>query len=285
METNVQCHNQIHYFRSMKMTEVRIQVQDVNKRDELLGMLSLDGLQGTQEDDDTLIIYWDTDSADFADMLKICAPHHPHVTEVVEENWNATWESNFTPVRISERIGVRADFHPPFEDCQYDLVITPKMSFGTGHHETTHMMLSYLDETDCAQSAVLDFGCGTGVLAILASRKGASPVDAIDHDPWSVENSLENCQRNACINIQVSQNGLDTLQGPYHIILANINLNVLLDTLPNLFKLLKSGGSLFLSGILQTDRETMENALLAHGFSKISEKTQGNWLAIHAIKN
>lgn len=267
------------------MTEVRIQVQDATKRDELLGRLSLDGLQGIQEDNDILLIYWDTASEDFAIMLEICSPYHPELTDVVEENWNATWESNFTPVRISERIGVRADFHPPFEDCRFDLVITPKMSFGTGHHETTHMMLSYLDEIDCAQHAVLDFGCGTGVLAILASRKGAKPVDAIDHDPWSVENSLENCQRNACPEIQVSQNSLDTLQGPYHIILANINLNVLLDTLVNLFMLLKSGGSLFLSGILQSDRSTMENALLTQGFSKISEKTRGNWLAIHAIKN
>jgi ribosomal protein L11 methyltransferase len=175
---------------------------------------------------------------------------------------------------------VRAHFHPPFQHIQYDIEITPKMSFGTGHHATTQLMLQYMCETDFEKKTVFDFGSGTGVLAIFASMKGAESVVAIDNDAWSVLNAIENCERNNCTNIRVSADEIDVISGTFDIILANINLNILIQYKGQIKHLLKPNGKLFLSGLLTSDKTNILSHYQEMGFELLSAKQQKEWIAL-----
>lgn len=172
---------------------------------------------------------------------------------VAQQNWNAEWEKSFSPIQIGEDCLVRAPFHQARE-VAFDIVIEPKMSFGTGHHETTHLMLEWLLELDFRGKSVLDMGCGTGVLAILAAMRGAADIEAIDIDPWSYTNTLENVDRNKQEHIRVFQGDATLLQpSRYDIILANINRNILLDDIPVYARSLKPEGVLLVSGFYLED--------------------------------
>ncbi|MBP6625483.1 MAG: 50S ribosomal protein L11 methyltransferase [Chitinophagaceae bacterium] len=240
---------------------------------------------GQEEFEDEVAIYFE--EAIFNEVefqAKYQALLGPFEKEILPHiNWNAQWESNFEPIRIHQEVGVRASFHPPFEDVHYDLVITPKMSFGTGHHETTQMMITWMCEAEFTNKSVFDFGCGTGILAIFAAKKGATQVLGTDNDPWSVENAKENCIQNNCPDIQISDTPIEQVQGPFDIILANINLNILLAHLGHLSKLLKPKGKIFLSGILIDDLATMTECLNSLGFSVVGQKQEKNWLSLYAI--
>lgn len=198
-----------------------------------------------------------------------------------DQNWNALWESNFTPVQVGGFCGIRAEFHPPFEHVQHELVIQPKMAFGTGHHETTYMMVAYMENVDFSEKRVLDFGCGTGILAILAAKLGAKVLDAVDIEEASVENCGENARRNEVAHAITAYLGdLSAItQSGYDVILANINRNVILDSLPTLHEMLVPGGTLFISGILRSDREMVFSAAEQHGFKIVSFTERGDWLA------
>lgn len=173
--------------------------------------------------------------------------------EIEPQNWNAQWEQNFTPIRISDDCMVRAPFHSK-EKVKYDIIIEPKMSFGTGHHETTQMMLQHILEHDFNRKTVLDMGCGTGVLGILAAMRGARHVDAIDIDDWCYGNTIENVNRNNCKNITAYQGGASLIVNKsYDVILANINRNILLEDLPKYRSTLTKDGLLFLSGFHKVD--------------------------------
>ena len=151
-----------------------------------------------------------------------------NLNEVPQTNWNAEWEKNFEPIQVDDLVSIRAPFHEN-PNLKYDIVIEPKMSFGTGHHETTHMMVQHLLQLDLENKKVLDMGCGTGILAIFAEMKGAKPLDAIDIDNWCYENSVENVTRNNCENISVYEGDASLLvDKKYDVIIANINRNILL---------------------------------------------------------
>ena len=203
--------------------------------------------------------------------------------EIEQENWNATWEENFSPIQIDDRCAVRAPFHEK-SDVEFDIVIEPKMSFGTGHHETTHMMLQFLLDTDVKGKSVLDMGSGTGVLAILAAMKGATNVDAIDIDNWCYINAKENTLRNNCGYINVYE-GDSTLLGEkkYDIILANINRNILLEDIPIYAENLKKKGTLFLSGFYKQDTPIVTERCQECGlkFEKNLEKNQ--WVSVKYV--
>ena len=165
------------------------------------------------------------------------------------QNWNEIWESNFHPILVGNFCGIRADFHEPLQQVKHEIVINPKMAFGTGHHETTFMVMSLMEEMDFAEKMVFDYGCGTGILAILASQLGAKNIDAVDIEQPSYENTVENAEINSISNIQPYLGTLTAVEkGDYDIILANINRNVILDSLPALFIKLKKGGILVVSG-------------------------------------
>jgi len=173
--------------------------------------------------------------------------------EIGQQNWNAAWEQNFNPITVSGVCEVRAPFHKQ-SNVAYDIVIEPKMSFGTGHHETTHMMLQLILEHDLLGKTVLDMGCGTGVLAILAAMKGAKSVDAIDIDNWCYLNAKENVERNECTNINVLEGDSNLLKNQkYDVIIANINRNILLGDIPSYVRCLNENGQLFLSGFYNAD--------------------------------
>lgn len=200
--------------------------------------------------------------------------------EIEQTNWNEEWEKNFSPIVVDNLCTIRAPFHEK-PTTKYDIIIEPKMSFGTGHHETTHMMIQYILNNDFTNKSVLDMGCGTGVLAILAEKKGAKILDAIDYDNWCYLNSLENVERNNCENITVIEGDASVLAGKkYDIIIANINRNILLNDMATYVSCLNKNGVLFLSGFYNDDipviQEACENQML-----KFAEKLERNhWVAL-----
>lgn len=195
-----------------------------------------------------------------------------------KHNWNETWEQNFEPIVVGDQCLVRAGFHPP-QDFPYELVITPKMSFGTGHHQTTQLMIQLMLAEEKAPEKVLDMGCGTGVLGILASKMGAKTIEGIDIDAWCVENSIENAQNNDCANVQLKQGDIQVVSGTFHWILANINRNVLQIDLPQLKLHLLPQGKIFISGFLQSDWGEMQQWLLAYGFKIKAHEQKDEWMA------
>lgn len=205
-------------------------------------------------------------------------------TFIAGQNWNEIWESNFHPVVVGDFCAVRADFHEPIPNVKWELVINPKMAFGTGHHETTWQCIAALEHLPVKGAKLLDFGCGTGILAILASKLGAAEVEAVDIEAESYRNTLENCAVNNVTNVTTRCGTLDAVEGRgFDGILANINRHVILDSLPRLAELLKPGGWVLISGILLEDEEIVSAAAQAAGFEKKWVTKRGNWLCLMLI--
>ena len=204
--------------------------------------------------------------------------------EVIQTNWNKEWEKNFNPIQVEGQVSVRAPFHEN-PSLKYDIVIEPKMSFGTGHHETTHMMIQHLLALDLENKKVLDMGCGTGILAIFAEMKGAQPTDAIDIDSWCYQNSIENVQRNGCKHITVLEGDSSLLKGKkYDVIIANINRNILLSDMKIYTDSLHQEGILLLSGFYKDDIAIIESEVVKHGlvFDKMIQRN--SWVALKYLK-
>ena len=200
-----------------------------------------------------------------------------------KKNWNEEWEKNYEPIIAANgRVRVRASFHEADPNIQYDLLINPKMSFGTGHHETTSMVLGLQMNVNHEGKKVLDVGCGTGILAILASKLGASQVVGFDIEEWAAENSRENCQLNDCQNITIRQGTIeDEPTEQYDIILANINRNILMRDIPKYVVFMKPAPSqLVVSGFYQHDIEDIENVAKEAGLVKVQTDNKNNWAAV-----
>jgi len=237
-----------------------------------------------EEEDDVLAYIQKTDwSSDILDDIYIFGNSNFEITyqykEIAQENWNATWEQNFQPIIVDDVCMIRAPFHEKIQ-VDYDIVIEPKMSFGTGHHETTHMMLQHILQLDVENKTVLDMGSGTGVLAILAGMRGATNIDAIDIDNWCYLNAKENVARNNMDFISVYEGDVTLLKDKkYDLIIANINRNILLTDLPSYAKCLNKGGVLLLSGFYTEDLEMISQKCteLELKFEKNLERN--NWVA------
>ncbi len=199
--------------------------------------------------------------------------------EIEQVNWNLEWEKNFNAIIVDDRCSIRAPFHEK-PNTQYDIVIEPKMSFGTGHHETTHMMIQHLLNIDLKEKKVLDMGCGTGVLAILSEMRGAGPIDAIDIDNWCYLNTIENIERNACHHITAYQGDVSLLAGrSYDIVIANINRNILLKDIQSYAKSLHAKGKLLLSGFYQKDLEMITRECVKYGLDYTNHFIRNDWIA------
>jgi ribosomal protein L11 methyltransferase len=204
--------------------------------------------------------------------------------EIEQVNWNEEWEKNFEAIEVDGKCHVRAPFHEK-TNAKYDIVIEPKMSFGTGHHETTHMMIQHILETDFTNKKTLDMGCGTAILAILAEMKGAQPIDAIDIDNWCYLNSIENAERNNCKHISVYEGDASLLSGKkYDIIIANINRNILLNDMQQYVDCLNTNGILFLSGFYTEDIPVISESCTSKGLSYVKQFERNNWVALKFVK-
>ena len=205
------------------------------------------------------------------------------IEEIEQVNWNEEWEKNFEPIQVEEKVSIRAPFHDN-PGLDYDIVIEPKMSFGTGHHETTHLMIEHLLELDLTEKTVLDMGCGTGILAIFAEMRGARSVDAIDIDPWCYENSVENVVRNNCARIRVFEGDVRLLnEQEYDLIIANINRNILLSDMSGYVNCLNEGGVLLLSGFYSEDIDKIDSCALNLGLKLVNKKERNNWVGLKYV--
>jgi ribosomal protein L11 methyltransferase len=199
-----------------------------------------------------------------------------------KQNWNALWESNFEPVLVDDFVGVRANFHDSFNGVvEHDIIITPKMSFGTGHHGTTYSVMQLMRGIDFANKSVFDFGTGTGLLAILAHKLGAVDILAVDNDDWCIENASENIVVNNTQSIEIHKVDNAKLNKKFNIIIANINKNIILDNLAFLAEATVPGGVVLLSGLLVEDEPEIESACAALGWKHQETRTRNNWIALH----
>lgn len=255
--------------------------------DIVIAQLSALGFEGFEEQAAALIAYIPEGDFEETALKEVLQPHALSYTveRIAQQNWNAVWESNFEPVLVDEFCGIRAGFHPPFIiPLTHEIIITPKMSFGTGHHATTSSMIRLMSELDFRGKKVFDFGTGTGILAILAEKMGAAHIDAIDNDEWAVENTQENIAINEAVHIHIWRaDSLSEMEGTYDLILANINRNILLTCMEDMRRLLHPGGTLLLSGILTTDEATILEAANRQGLEMTGKAEKDNWLALKLI--
>jgi len=200
---------------------------------------------------------------------------------IPHQNWNELWESNFEPLQISNRCYIRATFHEPHPEYEYEIVIDPKMAFGTGHHQTTALMMEFMLDENFSGQKVLDMGCGTGILAILASKMGAKDILAIDYDEICYESTIENSELNGINNIEALCGSKEVIPDQkFDTILANINRNILLDQLDRYSEVAKPGSALFLSGFYEEpDLSIIKQKCDSIGFSYIHHKVLNNWVS------
>jgi ribosomal protein L11 methyltransferase len=273
--------------------QITLDTKDTEESDIFVARLSHAGFEGFEEDQKKLHAFIPETLYDVLVVEKIITeikgmadPYHTFFkTEFIEpKNWNAEWEKDFEPVIVENFCAIRAHFHEPFPNLPYDLVITPKMSFGTGHHATTYMMVAVMKDLDLRNHSVLDFGTGTGVLSILASKLGATSVLAIDSDPWSIENAAENTQVNACNSVLIEQKDSLSGTGKFDFILANINLRVILENMEIIRQHLHESGVFIGSGVLESDEERIRIKAVEAGFTMERLMVKDNWMSFR-LKN
>lgn len=249
----------------------------------LIAELSIAGFTGFDTTTDVLEAFIPENEFDEQELQAICDRYHvvPEKAVIAPENWNELWESGFEPVLVGDFCSIRAGFHAPVNNTTYEIIITPKMSFGTGHHATTYMMVQLMQELAMEGRTVCDFGTGTGVLAILAEKMGAAALLAVDYDEQCMVNAAENITENSCTHITLQQN--DRLPaGKWEIILANINLNVLGDNMTAFNNSLTKNGMLLLSGILETDIPVLTNMLAENNLEINKLLIKNGWAALMA---
>ena len=251
-------------------------------REMAIAYLAHCGIEGFEETDELLIASGKKDDVDAETIAAFLKEHQLNfTTDVIEnKNWNALWESSFEPVVVDDFAAVRAHFHRPIAGVTHDLLITPKMSFGTGHHATTYMMMQLMRDIDFSKKTVFDFGTGTGILAILAEKMGAKQIYAIDIDDWCIENTLENLELNGCTRIKVKQSTEPPPSEKFEVVLANINKNILLAEMENIAGGITNSGIALLSGLLIADEDDIVLHAKNYGLFLYKKLTQKGWIAL-----
>lgn len=268
----------------MNYLQIEFETLNEGEAEILVALLADAGFESFEETENSLLAFikeegFEEDS--LQEILKV-VPVNYAITVVPQQNWNAKWERSFEPIVVNDFVAIRADFHQSIKDVKHEIVITPKMSFGTGHHATTYMMIGQMAGLEFAGRSVVDYGTGTAVLAIMAEKMGAVAIDAIDHDEWSIANSIENTAANHCNNIRLIKD--ETIAGGkvYDIVLANINLNVIIQNLPAINACSKKGTIILLSGFMKPDESVIKNALVEYGMHHLKTEQKGEWICIRA---
>lgn len=262
----------------MPTIEYRI-IAGEEEQEILLSTLSDYRATGFEQKDNELLAYFELKDYNKEEVEGLLTKHTYSVSTIEDRNWNAEWEANFEPVQVGNFCSIRASFHAPIEGSKHEIIITPKMSFGTGHHATTYLMIEFMEGLQFQNKNVFDFGTGTGILAILSKKLGAASVQAIDIDEWSINNAKENAEINNCSAIEIWQSS-ELPENSYDIVLANINRNVILEHLPDLEKIVPNEGFLLVSGILIADEKDIVETSARCGFDRIEQKERRGWLSI-----
>lgn len=273
----------------MNYYELRFTTKPIEdyQQDLLINELAEIGFDTFEEAEDGFKAYIPSDDFKQDLLEEHLEPYHAlfefvyEINTIPQKNWNEVWESNFEPIQIRDQIYVRATFHPHKPDFPYEIVIDPKMAFGTGHHETTSMMMDLMLDADLKDNKLLDMGCGTGILAILGSKLGAKDITAIDYDPVCYESTIENSALNGISNINALCGSKEIIPDEqYEVILANINRNILIDQMERYGEVLKAGGEIYLSGFYENpDLDIIKQEAAKYGMKYISHKKTKEWVA------
>ncbi len=267
--------------------KIEINTSSKEQSDILVAELSETNFDAFEENENSLSAFIKEDCFNEDELNKTLSQRNASYSKSIisDTNWNAKWESEFEPIIIDDFVAVRAAFHEPIANVKHEIIITPKMSFGTGHHATTYLMLQQMQNINFSNKTVLDFGTGTGILAIMGKKLGAQKIVAIDNDEWSINNAKENLAANNCSDIFLLQK--DNLSGleKFDIILANINLNVILDSIDQLKHITHQSSQLLLSGFLIADERVLIENFSFADFQHIITTKKNEWLSILLTKS
>lgn len=263
--------------------QYHISLPDADTGDILIARLSESGMEGFEEQDQMLIGSGPAAGIDREEVARLLNSLGLTFTvqELANQNWNALWESSFDPVQVEDFVAIRAAFHPPVAGVAHELVITPKMSFGTGHHATTWLMVQAMQGLNFAGKKVLDFGTGTGVLAILAEKLGAPDILAIDIDEWSIDNAAENAAVNQATRIRLLlANAIPAQEADFDLLLANINRHIIEANMDAMYRATAAGGYCLLSGLLAEDEGVVTGKAMAAGFTPQETRERKGWISV-----
>lgn len=268
-------------FTMTNYIKISLPVSSDEQQEILLALLSEEGFDGFEETTEVLNAYISEDEFDQQQLEELLKSFSLNYTKeiIAPKNWNADWESSYEPVIVDDFVAVRAHFHQPITTVEHEIVITPKMSFGTGHHATTWQVMKLMQNIGFNKKTVFDFGCGTAVLAILAEKLGATSILAVDNDDWCIENSLENVATNNCTNIVVQKADVPSTQ-QFDIILANINRHILLQYMVIMAASLNNGGYVIISGFYKNENQLLIDAAAAQQLQLITASDRNNWSAL-----
>lgn len=275
----------------MNYTEIQIESTTEELQQTLIALLNNIGYEGYEESMENFSFKAFINDNDFDENLLIKTLESFEVTfiknNIKETNWNALWESNFNPITVDEIIYIRANFHEPKSNFPYQIIITPKMSFGTGHHATTYMCLQLMQELEFKNKTVYDFGSGTGILAIHAEQLGAKHVLAVDNDDWCIENSKENIEANNCSKIEIAKVENASVNKTFDIVIANVNRHIIIENMVYLAKAVTTKGSIIVSGIMQEDESEIVQLFADYNFNLLTQKNKDGamWIALLFTKN
>ena len=267
----------------MNYLQFDFETETLQQMEELIALLNEQGFEGFEEEEECLKAFIPEarfDEAEFSLVLDRFTDIIYTQSSVEHINWNQKWEEDFKPVLIDDFVGIRAQFHSPLAGVLHEIIITPKMSFGTGHHSTTYLMIQQMRSIDFAGKEILDFGTGTGVLSILADKLGAASVLAVDYDEWSITNTLENISQNDSRNIHVENCDAIPTTEKFDVILANINMNVIISNLSAIMKVSNPDAKILLSGFLKENEKELSEAIQHNGLAHLHSVQKGDWIVM-----
>lgn len=275
----------------MEYIEIKLKAKNETEQQTLIAFLIDAGYEGFEEsvDDFSLKAFINKTTFNEQELEEILKPFNIQFSKntVEETNWNAVWESNFSPIAVDNCIYIRANFHEPNNGFTHEIIITPKMSFGTGHHATTYMCLQLMQLLSIKDKRVFDFGTGTGILAIHAEQLGACNVVAVDNDDWCVENSKENIEANNCNKIDIEKVENASTSKVFDIVIANVNRHIIIDNILYLADAVETKGNIIVSGIIQEDETEIVSLFKQYGFNLQHKKNKDGamWIALMFTKN